>query len=77
MTALLVHYYVHYSLRRYPLFVLMCGSEMGAHRSPGCTARDSYSGEEEDGELDECSDLSFLHIGIRCPFTLMITLIEG
>ena len=37
---------------------------------------DSYCGEEE-GELDGCSDPIFSHIGIRCPSTLTIILIEG
>ena len=76
MNVLLVQYCVHYSLRRYPLSILMYRSEMGARMSPRCTVGGSYY-EEEDEDSYECSDPGFSHIGIRCPFTLTITLIAG
>jgi len=75
--TLLVQYYVCSSLRRYPLCVVMWKFEMGAHRSPGCVDGGNYCGEEEEGESDQCSNPSFSHIRIICPFTLMITPIVG
>lgn len=42
MNVLLVQYYVHSSLRRYPPFVFMYKFEMGAHRSPRCVIGGNY-----------------------------------
>jgi len=52
-------------------------SEMGTHKSPRYAAGGKYYIGEEEGESGRCSDPSFWHIGIRCPFTLMIILIVG
>ena len=68
-TVHLVQCYVISSLRRYPPTTLMYRSGMGAHRSPVCTTGGSYYDEVEEGESNECSDLSLLLIGTRCHRT--------
>ena len=66
MTVHMVQFCALSSFRRPQHFELTYSSQMGARESLGCTGGGDYYGEEEVEQLDGCSVLIYLFIGIRC-----------